>query len=122
MCCIFASFQYDCSLNLDASNHNTPPVYSSSATMKSIPAGTFVNTTHVSYTFLCSKCITGDSRSININEAAPGVAWALSYSDPRNPEESKSPLTFHDGGLGVFALNISATKSDKYSTYAAMAV
>jgi len=104
-----------------ASSYGPPPVFSGAFSMKPIAKGTSVNTTHVTYTFLCSKCITGDSLTFSVSDPKPGFGFALSASNVRQPSNPSSPLTYHSRGSGHFDLNIAAAKSSSYGQWAAMA-
>lgn len=89
--------------------------------MSTIEKGTYVNSTHFSYTFLCSGCITGDVLSFS-NTATGGVfGWAYSDSAVTTPSSVSSALSYHSAGYGEFAVNFTIAESAQYSTWAAMA-
>jgi cellobiose dehydrogenase (acceptor) len=90
--------------------------------MSPIANGTFVNSTHMSYTFLCSGCITGDSYSFESTASSVTLGWAVGSSTPTNPSSASSAsFTYHDTGFGNFGLTLSSAGSANYSTWAAMA-
>lgn len=105
----------------EAASYATPPVYAGDATLSPISAGTFVNSTAFSYTFLCSGCITGDSKSFLANATSSIIGWAYSDSAVTTPSDATSVLTYHSAGFGLYGASISASQSADYATWAAMA-
>ncbi len=96
-------------------------------TISPIPQGTFVNTTHVSSTFLCHGCINSDSfdpawADSSTRNAVFGYAFSqTAVQSPSNPDTTLSPHLGQDGGYGVFKVILSNAKSDEYDKYAALA-
>jgi len=60
--------------------------------MSTIEKGTFVNTTHFSYTFLCSGCITGDILSFSNTATAQVMGWAYADTAVTSPAKPDSVL------------------------------
>ncbi|KAL1304900.1 hypothetical protein AAFC00_003818 [Neodothiora populina] len=105
-----------------AGGYVTPPVYSGNGvSMMPIEKGTFVNSTHFSYTFLCRGCITGDSLSFPKTSSGSVFGWAYSDAAVTNPSSQNSALSYHSAGFGEFDLNFTSARSAQYSTWAAMA-
>ncbi|KAL3422294.1 GMC oxidoreductase [Phlyctema vagabunda] len=107
----------------ETSGYTSPGVFSTStASLLPIANGTFVNSTHTSYTFLCSGCITGDAYSFNGTATDIVLGWAMSDSAVTNPASaSGASLAYHNSGFGAFGVSLTAAKSASYATWAAMA-
>jgi len=101
-----------------ATGYTAPPEYSGSASTQTIANGTFVNSTHFSYTYLCSGCATNSS-SLTNNIGAFG--WALSTTALADASTTSATLTYHAAGFGVFGLNIAAARSEGFPSWAKMA-
>jgi cellobiose dehydrogenase (acceptor) len=103
------------------SEHAAPPVYSGDAKLIPIKSGTFVNSTHISYTFLCSKCIMpANNFTFNPNSDSARLAWARSDRKLSDTSLSSTPLTVHSE-FGYNVITLAGAKSAKYDTWAAMA-
>lgn len=89
--------------------------------MTPIEKGTFVNSTHMSYTFLCSGCITGDSLSFSNTATGASFGWAYSTEAMTDTTTSDATLTYHAAGYGAFGVTFSGAESAQYATWAAMA-
>jgi hypothetical protein len=106
-----------------ASDYVSPPVYSGNATlsMQPIAAGTKVTADSLTYTFVCSGCITGSVLSFSADEPGDVFGWAISTTRVARPSSSSSPLNFHEAGYGDYGMNFTLAKSAQYSQWAAMA-
>ncbi|EAW23782.1 putative cellobiose dehydrogenase [Aspergillus fischeri NRRL 181] len=102
-------------------NYANPDVYSGDASLTEIPDGTSVNSTHLTYTFLCSGCILGQPATFDATDETYFLGWALSKTSPTTPASASSALTYHAAGFGSFEMLLGQAKSSKYSTWAAMA-
>ncbi|KIY52484.1 CBD9-like protein, partial [Fistulina hepatica ATCC 64428] len=106
----------------ETSQYESPYVYnSSSVSLSEIPAGTFINSTHLSLTFLCSGCITNNSLSFTSNASVAVMGYAVSVKEVYDPSDSATELTYHAKGFGEFGMIIANASSSKYDTWAAMA-
>ncbi|KAF2088675.1 hypothetical protein K490DRAFT_23427, partial [Saccharata proteae CBS 121410] len=101
--------------------YSNPAALSGDSKLSPISKGTFVNSTHYSYTFLCTDCITGDSQSFDVTDDTAVMGWALSDTAPTTPAKSNSVLGYHSAGFGEYGMQLSKAKSADYSTWAAMA-
>ncbi|KAK7516236.1 GMC oxidoreductase [Phyllosticta citriasiana] len=99
----------------------SPSVDSSGPALYPIEKGSFVNSTHYSYTFLCKNCITGDSDSFKTSTATAVLGWALSDTAPNTPSSASSVLKYHSTGFGEFGLKVADAESANYATWAKMA-
>lgn len=105
-----------------AQSYANPAVYTNT-TVSALPIanGTFVNSTHMSYTFLCEGCIVGGTTSFDADVEAPVLGYAVSTSSPSTISSSSSALTYHDAASGEWGFSISGAKSASYSTWASWA-
>ncbi|EHL03092.1 putative Cellobiose dehydrogenase [Glarea lozoyensis 74030] len=57
----------------------------------------------MSYTFLCTGCITGTSSSFSGSTADISLGFAVGTKSPTNPTSASSAtFVYHDGGFGGF--------------------
>lgn len=104
-----------------AQSYANPSVYTNT-TVSALPIanGTFVNSTHLSYTFVCQGCIVGGTTSFDSDDEAPVLGYAVSTSNVDTVSSASSALTYHDAASGEWGFSISGAKSASYSTWAAM--
>lgn len=57
--------------------YGSPAVATGTFTQTPIANGTYVNSTHWTYTFLCSKCILTDGTTFKAADATPNFGYAL---------------------------------------------
>jgi hypothetical protein len=114
-----------------ATGHTTTdvtPYTSNPITISPIPQGTFVNSTHVSSTFLCTGCINSDSFdpawAADTADRVVFLGYAFSQTAVDSPSDIDTALSDHTGrsaGYSSFRVVLSEAKSDDYEKYAAMA-
>jgi len=104
----------------EASGYTTPPVYTGNATTTPIANGTFVNSTHFSYTFVCNGCITGDDDSFPSTVKGDAFGWAFSDDAVAKPSALDTALNMHSG-FGAFAVIFANSSSSSYDTWASWA-
>ncbi|KAK0200247.1 hypothetical protein DFS33DRAFT_136337 [Desarmillaria ectypa] len=68
----------------ETSSYASPSVYDDNVTLSTIPKGTYVNDTHVSLTFPCGECITGNSLSFSSTDTGAVLGWGY-YTSSTNP-------------------------------------
>ncbi|KAL2075246.1 hypothetical protein VTL71DRAFT_189 [Oculimacula yallundae] len=107
----------------EAGGYTSPAVYTnSSLSLLPIANGTFVNATHMSYTFLCKGCITGDTMTFKADSEMIVVGWAMSKTAPKNPSSADSAtFVYHEAGFGAFGLALNLAGSADYEKWASMA-
>ncbi|KAK0465993.1 uncharacterized protein EV420DRAFT_1636565 [Desarmillaria tabescens] len=106
----------------EATAYSTPPVYNGSdVTLSTISDGTYVNDTHLSLTFLCGGCITGDDLTFSSTDTSAVLGWAYSTSSPSDVTDESTDLVYHSAGYGEFGLGISNAQTSEYETWAALA-
>ncbi|PBK93646.1 CBD9-like protein [Armillaria gallica] len=107
----------------EATAYSTPPVYNGSdVTLSTIADGTYVNDTHLSLTFLCGGCITGDDLTFSSTDTSVVLGWAYSTSSPSDVTDESTKLVYHSAGYGEFGLGISNAQTSEYEGWAALAV
>ncbi|KAF9887715.1 hypothetical protein FE257_009668 [Aspergillus nanangensis] len=101
--------------------YSSPDTFSGDASIAEIPKGTSVNSTHFTYTFLCSGCIIGTPTTFSASDDSYLMGWALSKTNPSTPGSPSSVLPYHAAGNGAFRMLLSQAKSAQYSTWVDMA-
>jgi cellobiose dehydrogenase (acceptor) len=102
-----------------ASAYSNPDVYSN-GTLTALPIadGTWVNSTHFSYTFVCEGCVVGGSTTWDFSSGTAPMGYAVASSNPTTPSDSSSALTYHDVGANIYVANLTAAQSSQYATWA----
>jgi cellobiose dehydrogenase (acceptor) len=90
------------------------------ASIGTISAGTYVNDTAFTITFLCKDCILTDGRTFTLNETMPILGWAMSTDPIADPSSPESTLVFHQY-YGSWGVEMDAAKSPDFDTWASMA-
>ncbi|TGO68538.1 hypothetical protein BOTNAR_0023g00170 [Botryotinia narcissicola] len=105
-----------------ATGYSNPDVYTNS-TVAALPIanGTFINSTHLSYTFVCQSCVIGGLTTFDASSELATLGYAVSSSTPTTPSSSGSALSYHDVGSNIYNLNLTAARSAQYSTWASWA-
>ncbi|KAL7621673.1 hypothetical protein AAE478_009000 [Parahypoxylon ruwenzoriense] len=102
-----------------APEYASPLQFEGDAILRSIPKGTFADSTGFSYTFLCENCIV-DDLTFDGSDPAPSFAWAMSTNPVADPSRPSSLLNYHDF-YGWFSADIEAASSAKFAEWAALA-
>ncbi|KAI0123802.1 hypothetical protein BJ170DRAFT_687055 [Xylariales sp. AK1849] len=90
-------------------------------TVDPISEGTFVNTTHVSATFICGGCINSDSFVATDANAVFAYAYASTpVADPSSVDSQLSDHTLKGEPYGSFSVTIKEAESAKYVEWAKM--
>jgi hypothetical protein len=63
--------------------------------MTPIANGTYVNSTHWTYTFTCSKCIQSDGTTFQAGDPAPIIGWAYNAKSPSQIASASSAVSKH---------------------------
>jgi hypothetical protein len=81
-----------------------------------IPNGTYVNNTHWTYTFLCSKCIQTDGTTFKTTDVTPSIGFVLNPTAPTQKTNSAASVSKHTAqGQAVF--DLSKARSSKFNTW-----
>ncbi|KAL0257681.1 hypothetical protein SLS55_006844 [Diplodia seriata] len=102
-------------------NAYSNPAVMDAVTLTTIPEGTFVNSTHYSYTFLCSGCVTGDSGAFDVTGTTGVLGWAFSKTAPTSPGSASATLNYHAAGFGAFGMTIADAESADFATWSKLA-
>lgn len=107
-----------------ATDEDNPPEVAGAFQVRPLPDGVTVNSTFLSYTFLCENCL--DSTLGLGPEATAGNAvmgWALSERPPvGNPADPGAFLDFHERGFGPFTARLGQAKAAGFAAVAATAL
>lgn len=105
-----------------ANEDDNPPEVTGTFQARPIAAGTSVNSSLLTYTFLCEGCL---DASLGLGAAATSgtveMGWALGSNAVQNPASPSAVLNFHDRGFGGFDAILSQARSAQFDTWAAMA-
>ncbi|PKS06101.1 hypothetical protein jhhlp_007935 [Lomentospora prolificans] len=101
---------------------DNPPEVTGSFAVRPIELGTQVNSTFLTFTFLCEGCL---DAAIGLGaEGTAGTAemgWALSSIPVRNAASSNGILDFHDSGFGDFDADLGSARSAEFESWVALA-
>ncbi|KAF2001954.1 iron reductase domain protein [Amniculicola lignicola CBS 123094] len=85
--------------------YGSPAVATGTFTQTPIANGTYVNSTHWTYTFLCSKCILADGTTFKTADTSASFGWAFNTAAPSSKANAASTVTKHtDEGQVKFDL------------------
>lgn len=106
----------------ETSGYTSPGAYANTTSqLLPIANGTFVNSTHVSYTFLCQACI-GNTYTFAGGASQVVIGWALGNGTVTNAASATdATFTYHGGGYGDFGIQTANAVNDNYPTWASMA-
>ncbi|KAL6712126.1 hypothetical protein ACN47E_000003 [Coniothyrium glycines] len=102
-------------------NYGSPAVASGSFTQNPIINGTYVNSTHWTYTFLCSKCIQGDGTTFNITDTAASLGYAINTKAPAQRSDPASSVSKHTA-QGQAGFDLSKARNSNFDIWKAYAV
>lgn len=96
-------------------------MYTGNATFAPITAGTFVNSTHLSFTFVCTNCMSTDDMAFGPTDTQALIGWALAATAVTTPSDPTSVLSYHAAGFGIEGITLADAKSANYATWSATA-
>ncbi|KAH7082967.1 hypothetical protein BKA63DRAFT_140684 [Paraphoma chrysanthemicola] len=97
-------------------NYGSPAVAAGTFTQTPIANGTYVNSTHWTYTFLCSKCIQSDGTTFKATDSAPSLGWVLNAQAPAQRANAAASVSKHSSqGQAIF--DLSKARSSKFETW-----
>jgi hypothetical protein len=97
------------------------PYSQDSLTLNRITRGTFVNSTHVSATFVCGGCINSDSFSVSDSSATFAYAYAKEpVATPSDPTTKLSDHTSHGEPYASFDISLKDAQVASYAAWAQM--
>ncbi|KAI4654202.1 uncharacterized protein J4E78_007247 [Alternaria triticimaculans] len=99
----------------------SPAIATGTFTQTAISNGTYVNSTHWTYTFLCSKCIQTDGTTFKPTDTAPSLGFAFNPTAPAQKTNPASSVSKHTAqGQAVF--DLSRAKSANFEVWKGYAV
>lgn len=89
------------SFRVAANEDDSPPVVDGKFAIKQIPAGTAVNDTFMTFTFLCQNCLDNGEKSFAPQDTSGtfGMGWALADESVSDPADPAAILPFHNVGM-----------------------
>ncbi|KAK2020984.1 CBD9-like protein [Colletotrichum zoysiae] len=105
-----------------ANEDDNPPEVTGGFAARPIAAGTSVNGTFLTYTFLCQGCLgAGLGLAAADTAGAFEMGWALGDKAVGNPGSTAAVLNFHNVGFGGFDADLRAARFADFDTWAALA-
>jgi hypothetical protein len=100
----------------DLRTYGSPAVATGTFAQIPIANGTYVNSTHWTYTFLCSKCIQTDGTTFKTADAAPSIGFALNPSSPTQKTNATASVSKHTA-QGQVVFDLSKARSSKFNIW-----
>jgi Cytochrome domain of cellobiose dehydrogenase len=91
------------------------------AVIKAIPSETHVTASSLKFTFLCSKCITGDEMTQALTKDGK-FGYAGAPVTPSDAADPNGKLQYHFGLSGTKEISLSKAKSPNFAKVAALAI
>ncbi|KAI9162735.1 Cellobiose dehydrogenase [Paramyrothecium foliicola] len=104
-----------------STGYASPSVYSGTASLKIIPAGTRLDGSALTFTFLCEGCIQTDGSTFTSDVSPATLGYGLAAAAVSSPADPASRLTFHSAGFGLFSIDLAAARSADFAEWAALA-
>ncbi|KAH6020961.1 hypothetical protein HBI83_099630 [Parastagonospora nodorum] len=83
----------------------SPTVATGTFSQRAIANGTYVNSTHWTYTFLCERCIQSDGTTFRATDGKPSIGFVLNPSAPAKKGDQAASVSRHtEQGQVVFDL------------------
>ncbi|KAH8678689.1 hypothetical protein BGZ60DRAFT_428519 [Tricladium varicosporioides] len=102
-------------------NYGSPTVATGDWSMKEISAGTYVNSTHFVYTFLCQNCMSmADGSSFSPTDPLAVMGFAISTAAPTTKTSLTTAFPRHSS-QGSYQLDVTKGYSSQYASWAALA-
>jgi len=98
----------------------SPAVANGTYKMIPISHGTYVNSTHFSYNFLCKGCLLTDGTTFTTDSGFTVLGWAYSTNAPVTPASANTNFTEHSAE-GNYGLDVADAQSVDFNKWAAMA-
>ncbi|KAF2744717.1 iron reductase domain protein [Sporormia fimetaria CBS 119925] len=98
------------------SQFGSPPVATGSFTQTPIANGTYTNSTHWTYTFLCSNCIQNDGTTFRASDTTASIGWALNTQAPAQRANAASSVAKHSA-QGQVVFDLTKAKSGLFATW-----
>ncbi|KAF2706157.1 iron reductase domain protein [Pleomassaria siparia CBS 279.74] len=102
-------------------NYGSPAVATGTFTQTPIANGTYVNATHWTYTFLCSKCILSDKTTFAPTDLTASFGYALNAAAPAQKTNPASSVAKHTS-QGQVSLDLKKAQSASFESWRSWAV
>ncbi|KAH7135418.1 hypothetical protein B0J11DRAFT_502240 [Dendryphion nanum] len=99
-------------------NYGSPAVATGTFTQTPIANGTYVNSTHWTYTFLCSKCILADKSTFGAADTTAQIGWALNAAAPAQKANAASSVSKHSA-QGQVSFDLTKAKNANFAAWKA---
>ena len=99
----------------------SPPTTTGTFTQTSIANGTYVNSTHWTYTFLCSKCILTDKTTFAPADASASLGFALNSAAPQQKAQPGAAVGKHTEE-GKVTFDLKKAQNGSFAVWKAYAV
>lgn len=97
-------------------NYGSPAVATGAFTQTPIANGTYVNSTHWTYTFLCSKCILTDRSTFGAADATAPIGWAINAQAPAQRTNAGASVSKHSTE-GQVTFNLATARSANFTAW-----
>lgn len=97
-------------------NYGSPAVATGVFTQTPIVNGTYVNSTHWTYTFLCSRCILTDRSTFNAADASASIGWAINAQGPQQRTNAGASVSKHSTE-GQIVFNLANARSANFTAW-----
>ncbi|KAF2737008.1 CBD9-like protein [Polyplosphaeria fusca] len=99
-----------------AAQYGSPAVATGTFTQTPIANGTYVNSTHWTYTFLCGKCIQTDGTTFKATDAQPAIGFALNANAPAQKASASASVSKHTA-QGQVKLSLKAAQHKDFEVW-----
>jgi len=105
-----------------ASDYTLPYKYNGTEqVITALDCGTYVNSTHWSYTFVCTNCNTwvdtnGATVTVDLTGTFALFGWSLGTDTPADPSDPNSSLIEHEG-FGLYGMILTAATNANYESF-----
>ncbi|KAF1977293.1 CBD9-like protein [Bimuria novae-zelandiae CBS 107.79] len=100
--------------------YGSPLIATGTFTQTLIANGTYINSTHWTYTFLCSKCIQTDGTTFAASANTTVLGYALNSAAPSNKANAASSVSKHTS-RGQVTFDLVKARSKDFATWKAWA-
>jgi len=94
----------------------SPPTTTGTFTQTSIANGTYVNTTHWTYTFLCAKCILADKSTFGAADLSASLGYALNSAAPQQKAQPGAAVSKHTTE-GAVLFDLKKAQNDNFAVW-----
>ncbi|KAF1957135.1 CBD9-like protein [Byssothecium circinans] len=97
-------------------NYGSPAVATGTFTQSPIANGTYTNTTHWTYTFLCRSCVLTDGTTFLPTDTKPSLGYAVNAAAPAQKTNPASTVTKHTA-QGTVVWDLAAARSERFEVW-----